>query len=80
LSAAQKPVVSVVRIGNDRVDRAVEAAIDLLGGIETVARGKDRIMLKPNLVAEGSDFTTKPGVVGTLAQLMQRSEEGSADR
>jgi uncharacterized protein (DUF362 family) len=68
-----KPVVSVVRIVNDRVDRAVEAAIDLLGGMETVARGKDRIMLKPNLVAEGPSFTTKPAVVRTLAQLMQRA-------
>jgi uncharacterized protein (DUF362 family) len=72
-STAEKPVVSVVRIGNDRSDLAVEEAIDLLGGIETVAQGKDRIMLKPNLVAEGPDFTTKPGVVRTLAELMQRS-------
>jgi uncharacterized protein (DUF362 family) len=72
-SATDKPVVSVVRIRNDRVDLAVEEAIDLLGGIETVAKGKDRIMLKPNLVAEGAGFTTKPGVVRTLAQLMQRS-------
>jgi uncharacterized protein (DUF362 family) len=72
-SAAAKPVVSIVRIRNGRVDRAVEEAIDFLGGIETVARGKDRIMLKPNLVAEGRDFTTKPGVVRTLAQLMLRS-------
>jgi uncharacterized protein (DUF362 family) len=69
----EKPVVSVVRIGNDRVDLAVEEAIDLLGGIETVAKGKERIMLKPNLVAESPDFTTKPSVVRTLAQLMQRS-------
>ena len=69
----ERPVVSVVKIANDRVDRAVEAAIDLLGGIETVAKGKDRIMLKPNLVAEGPHFTTKPGVVKTLARLMQRS-------
>jgi uncharacterized protein (DUF362 family) len=65
--------VSVVKIANDRIDLAVEQAIDLLGGIETVAQGKDRIMLKPNLVAEGPTFTTKPGVVRTLAQLMQRA-------
>ena len=64
--AAAKPVVSVVRIRDGHVDRAVEEAIDLLGGIETVAKGKDRIMLKPNLVAEGSAFTTKPKVVKTL--------------
>jgi uncharacterized protein (DUF362 family) len=51
----------------------VEEAIDLLGGIETVARGKERIMLKPNLVAESPYFTTKPSVVRALAELMQRS-------
>ncbi len=68
-----KPVVSVVRIRNDKVDLAVEEAIDLLGGLETVAKGKDRILLKPNLVAEGPTFTTKPGVVRALARLMQRS-------
>ena len=72
-SALEKPVVSVVKIRNARVDRAVEQAIDLLGGIETVAKSKDRIMLKPNLVADGVPFTTKPVVVKTLAQLMRRS-------
>lgn len=66
-------VVSVVRIANDRVSYAVEEAIDLLGGIETVARDKEQIMLKPNLVAESPTFTTKPTVVRTLAELMQRS-------
>ena len=71
--AGTRPVVSVVRIRNDRVDLAVEEAIDLLGGIETVARGRNRIMLKPNLVAEDPGFTTKPGVVRALAQLVQRS-------
>ena len=71
--AGDKPVVSVVKVANGRVDLAVEEAIDLLGGMETVAKGRDRIMLKPNLVAEGSGFTTKPSVVKTLAQLMQRA-------
>lgn len=66
-------VVSVVKIRNDRVGYAVEEAIDLLGGMETVARNKDRIMLKPNLVAESPFFTTKPTVVRTLAELMQRA-------
>ncbi len=71
--ASTKPVVSVVRIRDGRVSLAVEEAIDLLGGIETVAKGKDRIMLKPNLVAEGAAFTTKPGVVKALARLMLRA-------
>jgi uncharacterized protein (DUF362 family) len=69
----EPPVVSIVRIRDDRIGYAVEEALDLLGGIETVARGKDRIMLKPNLVAESPYFTTKPSVVRTLAELMQRS-------
>ncbi|UCG88100.1 MAG: DUF362 domain-containing protein, partial [Gemmatimonadota bacterium] len=83
-SRVQRSVVGVVKIKNDRVDYAVEEAIDLLGGIETVARDKDRIMLKPNLVAESPDMTTKPTVVRTLAELMQKSSkevligEGSA--
>jgi len=69
----QAPIVSVVKITDDRIGYAVEEAIDLLGGIETVARDKERIMLKPNLVAESPTFTTKPTVVRTLAELMQRS-------
>lgn len=72
-SRGEPSVVSVVRIKNDRVAYAVEQAIDLLGGIETVARDKDRIMLKPNLVAESPAFTTKPSVVRTLAALMKRA-------
>jgi uncharacterized protein (DUF362 family) len=72
-SARDRPVVSIAKIRNDRVGYAVEQAIDLLGGIETVARDKQRIMLKPNLVAEGTSFTTKPSVVRTLAELMKRA-------
>lgn len=66
-------VVSVVQIRNDRVDLAVEEAIDLLGGIETVAKNKHTIMLKPNLVTESPECTTNPAIVKTLATMMQRS-------
>jgi uncharacterized protein (DUF362 family) len=66
-------VVSVVKIHHGRTAAAVEEAIDLLGGMETVAKGKERIMLKPNLVAEGPAFTTKPDVVRTLVRLMKRA-------
>jgi hypothetical protein len=41
------PVVSVVRIKNDNIERAVNEAIDLLGGIRKVTGNKERIMLKP---------------------------------
>jgi uncharacterized protein (DUF362 family) len=67
----EKSVVSIVKIKNDKIDYAVEKAIDLLGGIETVTRGKNRIMLKPNLVAESPNYTTKPSVIRALAGLMK---------
>ena len=66
-----KAVVAVTRVKNDRVGYAVEEAIDLLGGVREVAGGKNRIMLKPNLVAESPNFTTKPEVIRTLARLMK---------
>ena len=44
--AAPKTLVSVVRIRNERVERAVEEAIELLGGMQGITRGKDRVMLK----------------------------------
>ena len=45
------PVVSVVRIRSGRIEAAVEEAIELLGGMAAITRGKERVMLKPNLVA-----------------------------
>jgi uncharacterized protein (DUF362 family) len=66
-------VVGIARVRNDSVGKAVEEAIDLLGGIEAVAKGQGRVMLKPNLVADSPTFTTKPDVVGTLARLMKKA-------
>jgi uncharacterized protein (DUF362 family) len=68
-----KPVVSIVKIKNDKIDYAVEKAIDLLGGINTVTHGKNSIMLKPNLVAESPTYTTKPAVIQALARLMKNA-------
>jgi len=68
-----KPIVSIVKIKNDRIDYAVEMAIDLLGGIDQIAKDRNRIMLKPNLVAESPSFTTKPTVIKALANLMKKA-------
>jgi uncharacterized protein (DUF362 family) len=64
-------VVSIVRIRNGRTDLAVEEAIDLLGGIGAVTLGKQKIMLKPNLVSDNPRSTTNPEVIRALATLMQ---------
>jgi uncharacterized protein (DUF362 family) len=71
--AKVKPVVSIVKINNDNIGLAVEKAIDLLGGIGDITKNKDKIMLKPNLVAPLPGATTKPEVIKTLAKLMQRA-------
>jgi uncharacterized protein (DUF362 family) len=78
------PAVSVVKIKNDNIQAAVEQAMDLLGGIESVTRGKGRIMLKPNLTAPLPQATTKRAVIAALAKLMKAARkevsigEGSA--
>jgi uncharacterized protein (DUF362 family) len=66
-------IVSIAKIKDNNIGYAVEQAIDLLGGINAVTIGKEKIMLKPNLVAEGPTFTTKPEVIKTLAVLMKNA-------
>jgi len=72
-SADPRPIVSIAKVKNANIGYAVEEAIDLLGGIETATKGKERIMLKPNLVADGRESTTKPEVIEALARLMKQS-------
>lgn len=71
--APAEPVVSIVKIKDGDIQAAVEEAIDLIGGIKTVASGKERIMLKPNLVMNNTNCTTKPEVVRSLAALMKKA-------
>ncbi len=69
----EKPVVSVAKIKGDNIRAAVQEAIDLLGGMNKITKGKERIMLKPNLMAPVPTATTKPEVIKTLAQLMKQA-------
>jgi uncharacterized protein (DUF362 family) len=71
LLTANNPVVSIVKIKNDNISYAVEKAIELLGGIKHVTQYKHKIMLKPNLVFDDPNCTTKPEVIKTLAILMK---------
>lgn len=73
LDSKSKDIVSIVRIRDGNTGRAVEEAIDLLGGMQSLTKGINSILLKPNLVAPSGMCTTKPVVVKTLAQLMLRS-------
>jgi uncharacterized protein (DUF362 family) len=66
-----RPVVAIARVKNDRIEVAVEEAIDVLNGIGRVTKGKGRVLLKPNLVSVQREATTKPEVVRALARLMK---------
>ena len=69
----KKHIVSIVRVKDGNIAKAVEESIDLLGGINTLTIGINSILLKPNLVAPDIQCTTKPEVVKTIAQLLKNS-------
>ncbi|MBT3225703.1 MAG: DUF362 domain-containing protein [Deltaproteobacteria bacterium] len=78
LFSGQKPVVSVVKVNSKwseakGVEYATTKAIDLIGGINEVTKGKERILLKPNLVNATPSDTTNPRVIEALARLMKNS-------
>lgn len=65
-----RPVVSVVPIKKDNIDHAVREAMDLIGGVGQVTAGKERVLLKPNLVSWNPHDVTKQPVIESLARLM----------
>src|SRR5450759_128776 len=70
---SRKDIVSIVRVKDGNIAKAVEEAIDLLGGVKTVTSGQNRILLKPNLVAPDKKYTTNLEVVKTIARLFKKS-------
>ncbi len=76
--SGKKPVVGIVRI-NEKwseargIEYAVTKALDLIGGLNKVTKGKERILLKPNLVSPNFTDTTKPSVIEALAKLMKKA-------
>lgn len=72
-ASQDKAVVSIAQMRDGDIGRAVEEAVDLLGGIETATAGKNKIMLKPNLVSNATSDTTNPAVVRKLAELMKNA-------
>ncbi len=54
----QKPLVSVVRVGED-VELAVREAVALAGGLEGIVSSKSRVLIKPNLASRDRSGTGK---------------------
>ncbi|MBP7737759.1 MAG: DUF362 domain-containing protein [Spirochaetes bacterium] len=74
----QKTTVSIVKVNGKgseakAVEYAVAKALDLIGGVNQVTKGKERILLKPNLVSPNESDTTKPAVIDALAGLMKKA-------
>ena len=78
LFSNQTPTVSVVSVNSKwseskGIEYATTKAIELIGGISEIAKNKNRILLKPNLVNPNPSDTTNPMVIEALAKLMKRS-------
>ena len=78
LFSNQKPTVSIVRVNSKwseskGIEYATTRAIELIGGIKAIAKNKNRILLKPNLVNPKTSDTTNPLVIEALAKLMKNS-------
>ena len=78
LFSDQIPIVSIVSVNSKwseakGIEYATTKAIELIGGINEIAKDKNRILLKPNLVNPNPSDTTNPLVIETLAKLMKNS-------
>jgi uncharacterized protein (DUF362 family) len=78
LFSEQLPVVSISKVNTKwseakGIEYAVANAIDLIGGIHDVTKGKNRILLKPNLVNPNPSDTTNSRVIEALAKLMKNA-------
>lgn len=78
LFSDQIPVVSIVSVNNKwseakGIEYATTRAIELIGGTNEVAKDKNSILLKPNLVNPNPSDTTNPIVIEVLAKLMKNS-------
>jgi len=68
---SNQAIVSVVRIKDGNIKHAVKEALNLIGGSKKLFQDKNRVMLKPNLVAPFSKCTTKPEIIKALAEILK---------
>jgi uncharacterized protein (DUF362 family)/ferredoxin len=74
-----EPKVSIVKCGNynpEQVLNALRQSIDVLGGVESVIKKGDRVLLKPNLLIGKSPdkaVTTHPSIVKASIQIAREA-------
>lgn len=73
----EKSTVSIVRIEEDQVLRAVRKAVDLIGGIEEVVSPGEKVLLNPNWCVVPAEpkvgVVTNPLVVRAVADLVKEA-------
>ncbi len=71
----ERPEVSLVKCtGYEQSNLCVKRAIDLLGGIESIVKPKDKVLLKVNLLLPASPsaaITTHPKIVEAMIELIK---------
>lgn len=70
-----RPLVSLVKVVDDDVEKALNESIDLLGGLEEV-KGKTSVTIKPNLCSlksSSSGATTDPRIVEAIIKKIRSS-------
>ena len=71
------PVVSIVRIENENIEKAVRKAIELAGGIEAPSKNSKPILIKPNALKTKDTWedqitvTTHPEVVRAVIRVVK---------
>ncbi|MDD5618441.1 MAG: DUF362 domain-containing protein [Candidatus Omnitrophica bacterium] len=74
---ASKVALVKCRTYNSReVDGAVEKALDLLGGIESIIKPNSKVLIKPNLLTDSAPedcITTHPQVVESVISLVKKT-------
>ena len=72
-----KNTVSIVRIEEDQVEKAVRKAVDLVGGIETIVKPGETVLLKVNWCVVPEDpkvgVVTNPVVARAVADLIKEA-------
>ncbi|MGD9412810.1 MAG: DUF362 domain-containing protein, partial [Desulfobacterales bacterium] len=72
-----KNSVSIVRIEKDQVEKAVQKAVDLIGGIKAIIQPGEKVLLKVNwcVVPEDPKFgvVTNPVVARAAADLVKEA-------
>jgi uncharacterized protein (DUF362 family) len=68
-------IVSIVQ--NKNIRFAVQKAVDMLGGIESIVHPQDKVVIKPNLVfglPPYTGFTTDPPIIDAIIQLSKSAD------